>query len=72
MYTVSASAARALPGDPASAPSRFRTVLVGHDGTPAADAALRLAEQLADEDGMLVLARVVRARDGDVALPSKR
>ena len=39
----------------------YGTVVVGHDGTPAADAALRLAEQLAGDDALLVLARVVRA-----------
>ena len=41
--------------------SVFGTVVVGHDGTPAADAALRLAEQLADDGARLLLARVVDA-----------
>lgn len=36
----------------------FRTVVVGDDGTPAAEAALRFAQQLAAPDGQLVLARV--------------
>ena len=40
----------------------YRTVIVGHDGTSAADAALRLAEQLADEDARLLLARVAGGR----------
>ncbi len=39
----------------------YRTVIVGHDGTPAADAALRLAEQLAGDGARLLLARVVAA-----------
>ena len=39
----------------------FGTIVVGHDGTPAADAALRLAEQLAGDGARLLLARVVTA-----------
>ena len=42
-------------------PMTYRTVIIGHDGTPAADAALRLAEQLADDGARLLLARVVDA-----------
>ena len=40
----------------------YRTVVVGHDGTPAADAALRLAEQLADDGARLLLSRVATAK----------
>jgi nucleotide-binding universal stress UspA family protein len=40
----------------------YGTVVVGHDGTAAADAALRLAEQLADERARLLLARIVAKR----------
>ena len=43
----------------ADRPVTHRTVIVGHDGTPAADAALRLAEQLAGDGARLLLARVV-------------
>ena len=41
----------------------YRTVIVGHDGSPAADAALRLAEQLAGDGARLLLARVVAAEN---------
>jgi nucleotide-binding universal stress UspA family protein len=49
----------------------YGTVVVGHDGTPAADAALRLAEQLAAADARLLVARVVPAASrgaGEAAL----
>ena len=39
----------------------YRTIVIGHDGTAAADAALRFAERLAAEDARLVLTRVVPA-----------
>jgi nucleotide-binding universal stress UspA family protein len=39
----------------------FRTIVVGHDGTAAADVALRLAERLAADGALLLLARVVPA-----------
>jgi len=39
----------------------FQTVVVGHDGTLAADGALKLAEQLTDDRARLLLARVVAA-----------
>jgi nucleotide-binding universal stress UspA family protein len=39
-----------------------RTLIVGHDGSPNAERARRLAEQLADDGATLVLARVVPAR----------
>lgn len=38
----------------------FQTVVVGHDGTAASDAALGLARQLAADDATLLIARVVR------------
>jgi nucleotide-binding universal stress UspA family protein len=41
----------------------FTTIVVGHDGTPAADRALRLAELLGGEDARLIVARVARAAD---------
>jgi nucleotide-binding universal stress UspA family protein len=37
----------------------YRTIVIGHDGTAAADAALRFAEQLAADDARFVIARVV-------------
>jgi nucleotide-binding universal stress UspA family protein len=44
----------------------YRTVVVGHDASPAADAALRLAELLADDDATLVLTRIAsRSRRAD-------
>jgi nucleotide-binding universal stress UspA family protein len=39
----------------------FRTIVVGHDGTPAADLALRFAEQVAADDTTLLLTRVIPA-----------
>ena len=39
----------------------YRTIVIGHDGTVAADAALRFAERLAAEDARLVLTRVAPA-----------
>ena len=39
----------------------FRTIVVGHDGTPGADVALRLAEQLAPDGATLLLSRVIPA-----------
>jgi nucleotide-binding universal stress UspA family protein len=39
----------------------FQTVVVGHDGTAASDAALALARQLAADDATLLVARVVAA-----------
>jgi nucleotide-binding universal stress UspA family protein len=39
----------------------YRTIVVGHDGTDAADAALRFAERLAADDPRLLITRVVPA-----------
>jgi nucleotide-binding universal stress UspA family protein len=39
----------------------FRTIVVGHGGTPGADVALRLAERLAADGATLLLARVIPA-----------
>jgi len=39
----------------------FHTIVVSHDGTPGADVALRLAEQLAADGATLLLARVIPA-----------
>ena len=39
----------------------FRTIVVGHDGKPGADVALRLAEQLAADGATLLLTRVIPA-----------
>jgi nucleotide-binding universal stress UspA family protein len=38
----------------------YRTIVIGHDGSAEADAALRFAERLAADDARLVVARVVR------------
>jgi nucleotide-binding universal stress UspA family protein len=39
----------------------FRTIVIGHDGTGAADAALRFAERLAADDARLLITRVAPA-----------
>ena len=39
----------------------YRTIVIGHDGTAAADAALRFAAQLAADDARLVITRVASA-----------
>ena len=39
----------------------YRTIVIGHDGSDAADAALRFAERLAADDARLVITRVVPA-----------
>ena len=42
-------------------PFMNKTIVIGHDGTVAADAALRFAERLAADDARLVITRVVPA-----------
>src|SRR5215213_6461169 len=50
--------------DKTTAERGFHTIVVGDDGTPAADAGLRFAQQVAADDARLVLARVF-AHDPD-------
>ena len=53
----------------------YRTIVIGHDGTAAADAALRFAERLAAEDARLVLTRVApdsRRADAEAELARVR